>query len=167
LHYGQAVFDGLKAFRAPTDEIRLFRPQRHLRRLNASAARLCIPLLDEVFTLQALTELVRLDADWVPGTPGCSLYIRPTLMATDPTLSVHPSRTYRFFDPVAGWGLLSRGLRAGQDPGRGPLRPRGQGRPRGGEGAGQLCRELAGGGRGPHPGLYASALAGWPRAPLH
>jgi branched-chain amino acid aminotransferase len=96
-HYGQAVFDGLKAFRTPTDAIMLFRPQRHLRRLNASAARLCIPPIDEAFTLQAIKELVRLDADWVPRTPGCSLYIRPTIIATDPALGVHPSRTYRFF----------------------------------------------------------------------
>jgi branched-chain amino acid aminotransferase len=96
-HYGQAIFDGLKAFRTPADAVVLFRPQRHLRRLNTSAARLCIPLLDEAFTLTALQELVRLDADWVPRTPGCSLYIRPTLIATDPALGVHPSRTYRFF----------------------------------------------------------------------
>lgn len=96
-HYGQAVFDGLKAFRTPTGDIVLFRPQNHLRRLNASAARLCIPLIDEAFTLQALKELVRLDADWVPHTPGCSLYLRPTIIATEPSLGVHPSRTYRFF----------------------------------------------------------------------
>jgi branched-chain amino acid aminotransferase len=96
-HYGQSVFDGLKAFRTPSDDVVLFRPQHHLRRLNTSAARLCIPLLDEAFTLQALEELVRLDADWVPRTPGCSLYIRPTLIATDPALGVRPSRTYRFF----------------------------------------------------------------------
>jgi branched-chain amino acid aminotransferase len=96
-HYGQAIFDGLKAFRTPADDVMLFRPQRHLRRLNTSAARLCIPPLDERFTLAALQELVRLDADWVPRMPGCSLYMRPTLIATDPSLGVHPSRTYRFF----------------------------------------------------------------------
>jgi branched-chain amino acid aminotransferase len=96
-HYGQAVFDGLKAFRTVADRIVLFRPQRHLRRLNLSAARLCIPPIDEAFTLQAVQELVRLDAAWVPRTPGCSLYIRPTIIATDPALGVHPSRTYRFF----------------------------------------------------------------------
>jgi branched-chain amino acid aminotransferase len=96
-HYGQSIFDGLKAFRTPSDDVMLFRPQRHLKRLNTSAARLCIPPLDEALTLGALQELVRLDADWVPRTPGCSLYIRPTLIATDPALSVHPSRTYRFF----------------------------------------------------------------------
>jgi branched-chain amino acid aminotransferase len=96
-HYGQAIFDGLKAFRTPSDDVVLFRPQRHLSRLNASAARLCMPLLDEGFTLEALQELVRLDADWVPRAPSCSLYIRPTLIATDPSLGVHPSRTYRFF----------------------------------------------------------------------
>jgi branched-chain amino acid aminotransferase len=97
LHYGQAVFDGLKAFRTLTDAVVLFRPQRHLSRLNTSAARLCIPRLDEAFTLEALKALVRLDADWVPRTPGCSLYIRPTIIATDPALGVHPSHTYRFF----------------------------------------------------------------------
>jgi len=97
LHYGQSIFDGLKAFRTSSDNVMLFRPQRHLKRLNTSAARLCIPPIDERFTLAALQELVRLDANWVPRTPGCSLYIRPTLIATDPALGVHPSRTYRFF----------------------------------------------------------------------
>jgi branched-chain amino acid aminotransferase len=97
LHYGQAVFDGLKAFRTSTDEVMLFRPQHHLRRLNMSAARLCIPPIDETSTLHALKALVRLDADWVPRTPSCSLYIRPTIIATQPALGVHPSRTYRFF----------------------------------------------------------------------
>jgi branched-chain amino acid aminotransferase len=97
LHYGQSIFDGLKAFRTPSNDVVLFRPQRHLKRLNTSAARLCIPPLDEAFTLAALQELLRLDADWVPRTPSCSLYIRPTLIATDPALGVHPSRTYRFF----------------------------------------------------------------------
>lgn len=96
-HYGQAVFDGLKAFRAPSDDVALFRPQQHLRRLNTSAARLCIPALDDIFTLAALKALVRLDADWVPRTAGCSLYIRPTIIATDPALGVHPSQTYCFF----------------------------------------------------------------------
>lgn len=96
-HYGQSVFDGLKAFRTPSDEVVLFRPQHHLRRLNISAARLCIPPIDEAFTLHALQELVRVDADWVPRTPGCSLYIRPTIIATDPALSVHPAQTYLFF----------------------------------------------------------------------
>jgi branched-chain amino acid aminotransferase len=96
-HYGQSVFDGLKAFRTPTDAVALFRPRQHLKRLNTSAARLCIPPLDEAFALEALMALVHLDADWVPRTPGCSLYIRPTIIATDPALGVHPSRTYRFF----------------------------------------------------------------------
>jgi branched-chain amino acid aminotransferase len=97
LHYGQAVFDGLKAFRTPSNEVVLFRPQRHLSRLNTSAARLCIPLIDEAATLEALKTLVQLDADWVPRTPGCSLYIRPTIIATDQALGVHPSHTYRLF----------------------------------------------------------------------
>jgi len=96
-HYGQSVFDGLKAFRTPSDAVVLFRPQHHLRRLNISAARLCIPPIDEAFVLHALQELVRIDAEWVPRTPGCSLYIRPTIIATDPALGVHPAQTYLFF----------------------------------------------------------------------
>jgi branched-chain amino acid aminotransferase len=107
-HYGQAVFDGLKGFRTPSDGVTLFRPQHHLRRLNISAARLCIPPLDEAFALEAMKELVRLDADWVPRTPDCSLYMRPTIIATDPALGVHPSRTYRFFVIMSPVGAYYR-----------------------------------------------------------
>lgn len=97
LHYGQAVFDGFKAFRSGGGDVVLFRPKDHLARLNASSARLCIPALDEAFVLDALKQLVRLDADWVPRTFGCSLYIRPVIIATEAGLGVRPSRAYRFF----------------------------------------------------------------------
>jgi branched-chain amino acid aminotransferase len=97
LHYGQAVFDGLKAFRNARKGVVLFRPDRHLARLNNSAARVCIPPLDEAFALHTLKELVRLDAEWVPRATGCALYVRPTIVANEAALGVHPSRQYIYF----------------------------------------------------------------------
>src|SRR5947207_10465760 len=72
LHYAQAVFDGLKAFRGDDGKVRLFRPQKHIERLNNSARRLCIPELDADTALQALVTLVGLERDWVPHTRGMS-----------------------------------------------------------------------------------------------
>jgi len=97
LHYGQAVFEGLKAYRTPRGNIQLFRPQANFHRMNTSNRILCIPEIDEHFALSALKELVRLEKDWVPGSPGTSLYIRPTIIATDVFLGVRASNTYRFF----------------------------------------------------------------------
>ena len=87
LHYGQGVFEGLKAFRTADDAIRMFRPKDNLRRMNRSARQLCIPELDEGLALEALKALVDLDRDWVPRTHGTSLYIRPTIIATGPLTS--------------------------------------------------------------------------------
>lgn len=97
LHYGQAIFEGLKAYRKPSGEIQLFRPQDNLARLNRSGRMLCMPELDGEFILKALKELLRLEKDWVPAAPGTSLYIRPTIIATDPYLGLRSSLTYRFF----------------------------------------------------------------------
>src|SRR5574341_2464018 len=97
LHYGQAVFDGLKAFWNARKGVVLFRPDRHIARLNKSAARICIPPLDEAFAFHTLKELVRVDADWVPRSTGCALYVRPTIIATEAALGVHPSRNYIYF----------------------------------------------------------------------
>ncbi len=108
LHYGQAVFDGLKAFRHAKKGVVLFRPDRHLARLNASSVRLCIPPLDEAFALRSLKELVRLEADWVPRTAGCALYVRPTLIATEPALGVRPSRSYIYFVILSPVGAYYR-----------------------------------------------------------
>jgi branched-chain amino acid aminotransferase len=108
LHYGQAVFEGFKAFRSSTGEVVLFRPRDHIARLNASGARLCIPALDEPFVLEALKRLVHLDADWVPRTFGCALYVRPLILATDPDLVVRPSRRYRFFTILSPVGAYYR-----------------------------------------------------------
>lgn len=97
LHYAQAVFDGLKAFRGRDRRVRLFRPQKHVERMNASARRLCIPPLDPDLALRSLLELVRLEQEWVPSTVGTSLYIRPTIIASEPFLGVRPARSYLYF----------------------------------------------------------------------
>jgi branched-chain amino acid aminotransferase len=97
LHYGQGVFEGLKAYRNQTGGIQLFRPQENFRRLNTSCHKLCIPEIDEAFALEALKQLLTVEEAWVPSAPGTSLYIRPTIIATDPFLGVRASHTYRFF----------------------------------------------------------------------
>lgn len=96
-HYGQTVFEGMKAFKWATDgQARLFRPLDHIRRLNRSCARMCVPPLDETTVLGAVQRLVALERDWIPEDPGTALYIRPFVVATEPLLGVAPSRTYRF-----------------------------------------------------------------------
>ncbi|NMA61320.1 MAG: branched chain amino acid aminotransferase, partial [Firmicutes bacterium] len=95
-HYGQAVFEGMKAFRAPDGRVLLFRPEQNMARLNRSNARMSIPQFDEKFALRALKELVRLDADWIPSAPGTALYLRPFVIATDPVLGVRASTSYQF-----------------------------------------------------------------------
>lgn len=97
LHYGQAVFEGLKAYRTPNGGIQLFRPQENFHRQNSSSRLLCIPEIDERAVLGHLKELLILEKDWVPSAPGTSLYIRPTILGTDEFLGVRASNTYRFF----------------------------------------------------------------------
>lgn len=97
LHYGQAIFDGLKAFRGADGKIRLFRAQRHAERLNKSAKALCIPELPVDIVRQSFEALVAMDHDWVPHKPGTALYIRPTVIATDVMLGVHPAHNYIYF----------------------------------------------------------------------
>jgi branched-chain amino acid aminotransferase len=97
LHYGQGVFEGLKAYRTESGRIQLFRPQENLKRLNRSSRRLCIPEVDESFVLEAMKQLIATEKEWVPGAPETSLYIRPTIIAMDPFLGVRASHTYRFF----------------------------------------------------------------------
>ncbi len=97
LHYGQGVFEGLKAYRTEKGDIQLFRPQANFSRLNSSNRKLCIPEIDEAFALEALKQLLEVEKDWVPKAPGTSLYIRPTIIAMDPFLGVRASHTYRFY----------------------------------------------------------------------
>jgi len=97
LHYAQAVFDGLKAFRGRDGTVRLFRPQQHVARMNASARRLKIPELDPDLALRSWIELVRLEQEWVPSSVGTALYIRPTIIASEPFLGVRPAKSYLYF----------------------------------------------------------------------
>ena len=97
LHYGQAVFEGLKAFRTESGAIQLFRPKDNFKRMNNSSRLMCIPDIDEAFVLDALKQLLVIEKNWVPSAPETSLYIRPTIIAMDPFLGVRASHTYRFF----------------------------------------------------------------------
>ncbi len=95
LHYGQVVFEGLKAFHTKNG-INVFRPEKYHERMNKSSQRLCIPEIDYETFIEGLTELLKLDRNWVPRKRGCSLYIRPLIFATDNFLGVKISKTYRF-----------------------------------------------------------------------
>jgi branched-chain amino acid aminotransferase len=95
--YAQSIFEGLKAFRGVDGRIRLFRPHKHTERLNRSAARMCMPEMDPEFVISAISKLVDLDRDWVPHSRGTALYIRPSMIATEPFLGVRPAKSYTFY----------------------------------------------------------------------
>lgn len=97
LHYGQAIFEGCKCYRRADGGLQLFRAQDNLARMTRSAQRMCMPALDEETAFEGLKQLIRVDADWVPHREGTSLYIRPTMIATDVGLGVHASKKYCFF----------------------------------------------------------------------
>ena len=96
LHYGQAIFEGFKAFRQPDGGIATFRPDANARRFQASARRLAMPELPEDLFLEAADLLIRQERDWVPSGSGESLYIRPVMIATEASLGVVPSAEYLF-----------------------------------------------------------------------
>ncbi|MCI9518664.1 MAG: branched-chain amino acid aminotransferase [Clostridia bacterium] len=96
-HYGQAVFEGTKAYKNKNGEVRLFRPRDNLLRMNESSDRICIPPIDVDFVLDALKKLVALDESWIPTDEGTSLYIRPSVIATENALGVHAAKSYIFF----------------------------------------------------------------------
>ncbi|MEI3607324.1 branched-chain amino acid aminotransferase [Pseudogracilibacillus sp. SE30717A] len=95
-HYGQTVFEGLKAYITEDGDAQLFRPQKNFARLNHSNERLCIPKIDEELALDALKQLLAIEKDWIPTDEGTSLYIRPFIIATEPYLGVAPSKKYKF-----------------------------------------------------------------------
>lgn len=95
-HYGQTVFEGLKAYVTKDGEVQLFRPEKNFQRLNRSNNRMVIPHIDEEFALEALKKLVSIDKEWIPTAEGTSLYIRPFVIATQPYLGVAPSTQYMF-----------------------------------------------------------------------
>ena len=96
LHYSQTIFEGLKAYYTGSG-INLFRPWDNFKRFNMSAKRMCIPEIDEEFALESLIELLDIEKDWIPKAEGTSLYIRPTIIATDPYLGVKAGDEYIFF----------------------------------------------------------------------
>lgn len=98
LHYGQEIFEGMKAYRGKNDAgVYLFRPTENIRRMNASAERLCMPQIEEKIFMEALEKLLVVEREWIPETEGASLYIRPTMIATERALGVHPATEYLFF----------------------------------------------------------------------
>jgi branched-chain amino acid aminotransferase len=97
LHYGQSVFEGLKAYRTEWGDIHLYRPLENFKRLKRSCRAVCIPEIDENLALDMLKQLLEVDKDWIPSAPETSLYIRPTIVAMDPFVGVRASHTYRFF----------------------------------------------------------------------
>lgn len=95
-HYGQSIFEGMKAYRLTDGSIQTFRARDNFVRMNNSATRLCMPHVDVDFCMQALNQLLTVEKDWVPSSAGTSLYIRPVMFATDNFLGVHASHTYLF-----------------------------------------------------------------------
>ncbi len=96
LHYGSEIFEGLKAYRRGDGKVQLFRPLENIRRMNRSAARMCLPEIPENIALEALTTFIELEQDWVPSAKGTSLYIRPFMFGNDETLGVHAVKNATF-----------------------------------------------------------------------
>lgn len=95
-HYGQAIFEGMKAYKDTKGQVFLFRPEENFKRMNNSAKRLGMPLIPKDFFIEGIKELVKLDKDWIPTGPGESLYIRPVYIATENAVAASPSDSYRF-----------------------------------------------------------------------
>lgn len=96
-HYGQAMFEGMKAFRSAHGKIHLFRPEFHAKRIAEGAKRLCMPSIPQDLFLNAIEQLVKIDQSWIPTAKDSSLYLRPTLIGTESFLGVRPSEKYLFF----------------------------------------------------------------------
>ena len=96
LHYGQTIFEGIKAFKNEKGEVVIFRPDQNFIRFNTSAERMGMPMVPDWLFMEGMKQLVALEKDWIPNIPEASLYIRPFMIATDPFLGVRPSLTYKF-----------------------------------------------------------------------
>ena len=104
LHYGQAIFEGMKAYKNDKGDVLLFRPLENFKRINISADRMAMPTIPEEVFMEGLKQLVKLDSQWVPTTAGASRYIRPFLLGTDEYIGVKPSDDYRFYIITAPGG---------------------------------------------------------------
>ena len=96
IHYGQSIFEGMKAYRMPDGGINVFRPQRNYKRINHSADRMCMPEIPEDLFFEGIRSVLELDKDWIPAKDGCSLYIRPYMFAMDEYIGIKPSDNYIF-----------------------------------------------------------------------
>ena len=96
LHYGQEIFEGLKAYRRKDGGIQLFRPMENALRMNRSAERICMPPLDPEFQVKAMKMLIQLEEDWIPSSEGTSLYLRPMMIADGAELGVHPAKHFLY-----------------------------------------------------------------------
>jgi branched-chain amino acid aminotransferase len=96
LHYGQSIFEGMKANKTPDGEILIFRPEMNARRFAESCERMCMPVLPEELFIECIRKIVEVDRDWVPNREGYSLYIRPFIIATDEYIGIKASESYKF-----------------------------------------------------------------------
>jgi branched-chain amino acid aminotransferase len=96
MHYGQAIFEGIKAYKSINGDINIFRPLDNWKRFNKSAHRMAMPHVPENIFMEGMRQLIELDKDWVPTTDGCSLYLRPFMMGTDEFIGVKPAEEFKF-----------------------------------------------------------------------
>ncbi len=96
IHYGQSIFEGLKAYKNPEGEVRIFRPDMNAKRFIESCERMCMPIIPEQLFVECVRKLVETDQNWIPNREGYSLYIRPFMFATDEFVGIRPSETYKF-----------------------------------------------------------------------
>lgn len=96
LHYGQSIFEGIKAYKFEDGRVSIFRPDKNHERFNRSALRLEMPEVPADIFIEGMRQLIDIDRDWVPEKEGCSLYLRPFMFATEAALGVHPSKSYKF-----------------------------------------------------------------------
>ncbi|MEX0313481.1 MAG: branched-chain amino acid aminotransferase [Allomuricauda sp.] len=108
-HYGQSIFEGMKAYKDEAGDAWLFRPLENFKRLNKSAERLSIPQLPEAYFMEGLTALLQLESDWIPETPGSSLYIRPFILASGKGFHASPADEYKFIICCAPSGAYFSG----------------------------------------------------------
>lgn len=96
IHYGQSIFEGMKAYKRENDDVILFRPEMNAKRFMESCERLCMPAFDEDLFVELVRKIVEVDRNWVPKAEGSALYIRPFIFATDEAIGIKPSDTYKF-----------------------------------------------------------------------
>lgn len=149
LHYGQGIFDGLKAYKTKEGKITMFRAYDNLNRINKSAERLCMPTIDVEKVMEGLKELLVIEQDWIPTAPGTALYIRPTMIANDKALGVHAAHNYIFYiilSPVGSYyahGLAPTKIIIEEEYVRAPIGGTGEAKCMGNYAASLLAGEIA------------------------